>query len=45
MFQQFRQTNFSVPNLTSLMERLYCGTTGRFLFYNILAVEISKIEI
>ena len=36
MFQQFSQTNFSVPDLTGLMERFYCIATGRTLFWKIL---------
>ena len=37
MFQQFSQPSFSVPNLTSLLERFYCIATGRTLFWKFLA--------
>ena len=45
MFQQFSPANFSVPGLTCLVERFYCISTSRILFYKILTLKISKIEI
>ena len=33
MFQQFSPANFSVPDLTGLMERFFRIPTGRILFH------------
>ena len=45
MFQKFGPANFPVPDLTGLMERFYCISTGRILFYKFLILKISKIEV
>ena len=45
MFQQLSPANFSLPDLTGLVERFYCIPTGRILFYKFLTFKISKIEV
>ena len=44
MFQQFRQTKFSLPDLTGLMEHFYRISTGRTFFWKTLTFESNQVE-